>query len=178
MSKVLVGNITGPAGSTGATGAQGSTGPTGATGPKGDTGDTGPTGSTGATGSAGAKGDTGDQGPVGPAGVLTSYLAPKVVTLTDQATIAIDASLGNDYRVTLGANRTVGAPTNPHDGQPMTVEITSASHTLTWSSAAGGFSFSPDSAPVLSTDGSVDVITFRYNTNKNKWVYLGSKLGT
>jgi hypothetical protein len=151
MSKVLVGNITGPPGAKGDTGNQGGTG---------------------------AKGDTGDTGPAGPSGVLTGFLAPKVVALTDQATLAIDASLGNDFRVTLGADRSVGAPTNPSDGQPLTVEVASASHLLTWSSAAGGWSFDPDDAPTLSTDGSVDIISFRYNTVKGKWVYLGSKLGT
>jgi hypothetical protein len=40
-----------------------------------------------------------------------------VVSLTDAATIATDASLGNEFIVTLGGNRTLGAPTNPTDGQ-------------------------------------------------------------
>ena len=42
-------------------------------------------------------------------------LAPTVVNLTDATTIAVDASLGNDFRVTLGGNRTVGTPANPAD---------------------------------------------------------------
>ena len=42
------------------------------------------------------------------------------VTLTDAATIATDASLGNLFRVTLGGNRTLGNPTNPVDGQKVT----------------------------------------------------------
>jgi hypothetical protein len=45
------------------------------------------------------------------------------VTLTDAATITTDASLGNYFRVTLGGNRTLGAPTNLSDGQILTFEL-------------------------------------------------------
>jgi hypothetical protein len=40
-----------------------------------------------------------------------------LVTLTDAATIAVDMSLGDDFKVTLGGNRTLGNPTNPKVGQ-------------------------------------------------------------
>ena len=41
-------------------------------------------------------------------------VAPAVVGLTDAATIAVDASLGNDFRVTIAANRTMATrPTRP-----------------------------------------------------------------
>lgn len=42
---------------------------------------------------------------------------PRVVALTDAATIATDASLGTVYTVTLGGNRTLGNPTNATNGQ-------------------------------------------------------------
>lgn len=45
------------------------------------------------------------------------------VALTDQATIATDASLGNYFRVTLGGNRTLGNPTNALNGQKLLFEI-------------------------------------------------------
>lgn len=45
------------------------------------------------------------------------------VTLTDAATITTDASLGNNFRVTLGGSRTLAAPTNLTDGQRLTWEI-------------------------------------------------------
>jgi Major tropism determinant N-terminal domain len=45
------------------------------------------------------------------------------VTLTDAATIATDASLGNYFRVTLGGSRILGNPTNLVDGQRLTWEI-------------------------------------------------------
>ena len=43
-------------------------------------------------------------------------LTAGVVTLTDASTIAVNASLGNHFRVTLAANRTLGAPVEP-DGR-------------------------------------------------------------
>lgn len=43
--------------------------------------------------------------------------APGVVALTDAATIATDASKGNVFAVTLGGNRTLGAPTSLKAGQ-------------------------------------------------------------
>ena len=43
--------------------------------------------------------------------------APAVVVLTDGATIAVDASLGNDFRVTIAGNRAMGNPSSPTDGQ-------------------------------------------------------------
>jgi len=49
--------------------------------------------------------------------VKNSTIASKVSALTDAATIATNAALGNVFTVTLGGNRTLGAPTNPVDGQ-------------------------------------------------------------
>jgi hypothetical protein len=46
-----------------------------------------------------------------------------IVTLTDAATIATDASLGSHFRVTLGGNRTLGNPTNLKDGQKLLWEL-------------------------------------------------------
>jgi hypothetical protein len=48
---------------------------------------------------------------------------PKPTTLTDAATIATDASLNRNFRVTLGGNRTLGNPTNALDGQILTWEF-------------------------------------------------------
>lgn len=47
---------------------------------------------------------------------FTGTQAVSFVTLTDAATIATDASLGNNFAVTLGGNRTLGNPTNLRDG--------------------------------------------------------------
>jgi Collagen triple helix repeat (20 copies) len=86
MTKVLVDDITGPAGPTGATGStgpQGSQGTTGSTGAKGDTGDTGP---------QGAKGDTGDTGPQGPTGDVSSRVAKAGDTMTGLLVLSDDPS--------------------------------------------------------------------------------------
>jgi len=44
-------------------------------------------------------------------------------TLTDAATIAVDAALGNTFTVTLGGNRTLGNPTNATNGQRLLFRI-------------------------------------------------------
>lgn len=117
----------------------------------------------------------------GAGGVPSAKLAPKVTVLTDAATIAVDASLGNDFRVTLGGNRTMGAPSNPADGQAVTFEVVqdaTGSRTLAWASGAGGYSFGSGSAPTLSTAaGKTDLAAFRYSASKGAWLYLGSSGG-
>lgn len=112
-------------------------------------------------------------------------VAPHVVTLTDVATILVDASLGNELRVTLGGNRTMGAPSNATDGQTVTFEVAqdgSGSRTVTWTGGAGGYSFGAGSAPTLSTAAhAVDLVAFRYSAaagnSAGAWCYLGSLTG-
>lgn len=48
---------------------------------------------------------------------------PAVSALSDGASIAVDASLGNHFRVTIAGNRTLSNPTNAVDGQRMVFEI-------------------------------------------------------
>ena len=102
--------VAGHPGATGAIGSAGPVGPQGSIGPAGPAGPIGATGIQGATG-AGATGATGVAGATGTAGTST------IVNLVDAPTIATDASLGNYFRVTLGGNRTLGAPTNPTYGK-------------------------------------------------------------
>ena len=59
--------------------------------------------------------------------VESGALAPAVVILADAATIAVDASLGNDFRVTIAGNRTMVNPANPADGQKITFQVTQGS---------------------------------------------------
>jgi hypothetical protein len=69
------------------------------------------------------------------------------VTLTDATVIATDASLSNYFRVTLGDNRTLGAPSNPTDGQRVMWEISSNSGLRTINpviGTAGSFKFGSD----------------------------------
>jgi hypothetical protein len=112
--------------------------------------------------------------------------APPLAALTDAATVTVDASLGT-LRTLLttsgvGASRTMGVPSNPVDGQPLLFEVKQAAsggpYTVTWSSAAGGYSFGAGSAPTLSTAANAtDFVSFRYSSRVAKWCFMGSELG-
>jgi hypothetical protein len=104
--------------------------------------------------------------------VASGGLAPAVVHLTDAATIAVDASLGNDFRVTLGGNRTMGTPANPANGDQIIFQVTQgtgAPYTLTWSS---GYQFSAGlPQPALSgSAGHTDLLGFVYNATTGTWL--------
>lgn len=84
------------------------------------------------------------------------------VALTDAATISWDMALGNDAAVTLGGNRTLGAPTNvPAGGQGGSLFITqdgTGSRTLSYNSV---WKFRGGTAPTLSTAaGAVDRLDY------------------
>jgi hypothetical protein len=104
--------------------------------------------------------------------VETGALAPAVVMLTDAPTIAVDASLGNDFRVTIAASRTMGTPANSSDGQQIIFQVTqggSGSCLITW---ASGYEFSTGlPQPALSTTaGQTDLLGFVYNAIKGMWL--------
>ena len=99
-------------------------------------------------------------------------VAPAVVALTDAATIAVDASLGNDFRVTIAGSRTMGNPSNPTDGQKITFQVTqgtAGSAAITWGSS---YEFSTGlPQPTLSTTaGETDLLAFIYNAAKGNWL--------
>ncbi len=103
--------------------------------------------------------------------------------LTDTTTVVVDASLSSLYRLTLtaaiGSSRILATPTNPSDGQTIQFELTQPASggpcTVTWGS---GYSFGLAGQPTLSsTPGDLDIVGFRYNTNKAKWLYIGSAMG-
>lgn len=83
------------------------------------------------------------------------------VTLTDAATVAIDLSLSNNYQVTLGGNRTIGAPTNVVAGQSGVIRIVqdaTGSRTASWNSV---FKFPGGTAPTLTTTANaVDLVAY------------------
>jgi hypothetical protein len=104
--------------------------------------------------------------------IESGAVAPTVVNLTDAETIAVDASAGNDYRVTITGNRTMGIPANPVNGQQIIFQVTQGSggpFTLTW---ASGYEFSSDlPQPSLSTAaGQTDLLGFVYNGAKEVWL--------
>ena len=109
----------------------------------------------------------------------TGAVAPAVVALTDGAQIAVDASQGNDFRVTIAGSRTIETPTNPTDGQKIVFQVSQGgqgSNTLTF---AAGYEFSVGlPQPTLSTTvGYTDVLGFIYNATKGSWLLVAYVLG-
>jgi hypothetical protein len=110
--------------------------------------------------------------------ITPGYVAPAVVALADAATIGVDASAGNDFRVTITGNRTMDNPANPVDGQRITFQVKqggAGNFQLTWGSQ---YKFGAAGAPVLSTGaGDTDVIGFIYNASVPSWLCVGAALG-
>lgn len=103
-------------------------------------------------------------GTVALLGILQSFSAAQrgsVVALTDAATIAVDLSLGNFYSVTLGGNRTLGAPTNQAAGQSGVIVVTqdgTGGRTLAYNAV---WKWPGGTAPTLTTAANaVDVIAY------------------
>ena len=129
-----------------------------------------------AVGAGGAVLTTATASPASAAAQATTIesgaVAPAVVNLTDAATIAVDASLGNDFRVTIAGNRTMGNPANPANGQQIIFQVTQGSggsFTLSWGSS---YEFSSElPQPSLSTTaGQTDLLGFIYNAAKGAWL--------
>jgi hypothetical protein len=98
------------------------------------------------------------------------------VALTDASTIAVNAALGNTFRVTLGASRIMGAPSNATDGQMILFAIKQPSSggpftITTWTTGTGGYEFGTDvTSPTLSTTASkTDYIGFIYSSSASLW---------
>ena len=90
-------------------------------------------------------------------------------TLTDQATIAWDVIASPVAKVTLGANRTIAAPsgTSPAAGQFVALTVIqdgTGSRTITFNAA---YEHTEDTAPTLTTTASKgDLFVYRYNGSK------------
>ena len=98
------------------------------------------------------------------AGIREGQIDNIVQTLTDQATIDWDTSLGHVAKVTLTASRIMGAPTNLREGQTYNLKIIqggAGSFLITWNAI---FKWPEDgTAPILSlAAGLYDRMTFIY----------------
>jgi hypothetical protein len=114
-------------------------------------------------------------------GTLGGYIAPAVTALVDGSSVPLDASLGNDFRWTLGgSSHTLAAPLNPVNGQPITVAIKyTGSFTPLFNAV---FDFGTAGHPSwTATSGKTDYAGFRYDADLNggagAWAYQGCVLG-
>lgn len=90
---------------------------------------------------------------------LAAKNAQAFQTLTDASTVAWNANLGFNAKVTLGGNRTIGTPTNLQEGETIALKLVqdgTGSRTATFSSA---WDFGALGAPTLSTGaGKIDMV--------------------
>lgn len=110
---------------------------------------------------------------------VTSLESAGIVSLSDTATIATDASAGKHFRVTITADRTLGVPTNPADGMRRIWEVTAsgANRNLTLSTGtAGSFELTTGiTSPITITSGTTHFIGAVYNASRARWTILASR---
>lgn len=108
----------------------------------------------------------------------TEGIAGGVVTLTYSSSVAITASAGGHFRVTLTGNASMGISSPLKDGQKITLEViqgTGGGYTLTWSDS---FDFGAAGTPVLSTAaGKRDLIGFCWSSPLGQWMFAGISQG-
>ena len=99
--------------------------------------------------------------------IATEHLNYAEATLTDGSTISWDVSTSPVAKVTLGANRTLGAASNGTTGQfvsLLVIQDGTGSRTVTWNAV---YEFASDTAPTLTTTANKgDLFVFRYNGSK------------
>lgn len=99
----------------------------------------------------------------------------RMYTLTDAATIAIDAGIANGFKVTLGGARTLGNPTNPKGGgQVIVIKVSqdgAGTRTLAYDTKYRFSTGLPQ--PVVTTGANkFDYIGFIYNAADDKWDFI------
>lgn len=101
--------------------------------------------------------------------VFTKNQSVTPVPLTDAAGIAVDAFLSNNFKVTLGGNRTLANPTNLTDGMVLNFVIkqdAAGNRTLAYGSM---YDFGASGVPVLSTGANkIDFISAYFDSASNK----------
>lgn len=108
------------------------------------------------------------------AGVAPSFKmgGDVVVALSDGATPALDASLGNVFTLSAAGDRTIAVPSNPVAGQKIVIRhlASGGARTLALNSGAGGFRFGTDITALSQTaSGKIDYIGCIYNSADSKW---------
>lgn len=107
-----------------------------------------------------------------PVAVTGGAFKETVVALSDGATPALDASLGNVFTLAAAGNRTIAVPTNPVSGQKIIIRhlASGGARTLALNTGAGGFRFGTDVTALTETaSGKYDYIGCIYNAVDSKW---------
>jgi len=105
---------------------------------------------------------------------------PTVVALTDGATPALDASLGNVFTLAAAGDRTIAVPTNPTNGQKIVIRhlASGGARTLALNTGAGGFRFGTDITSLTQTSsGKTDYIGCIYSSIDSKWDVIAVSKG-
>lgn len=105
--------------------------------------------------------------------------ASTTVTLTDAATILVDASLGKSHKVTVAASgHVLGKPSNGYDGQVIIITVAQdATGSRTWTLATGyslasGTTVTPSTAALAK-----DKLVVQYESTPDLWYVLGFQAG-
>lgn len=105
-------------------------------------------------------------------GTFSAAIADKVSALSDGATPALDASLGNIFTLSAAGNRTIAVPSNPATGQKIIIRhyASGGARTLALNTGAGGFRFGSDIAALTETvSGKTDYIGCVWNDAASFW---------
>lgn len=112
---------------------------------------------------------------------LTSYFVPDGgVTLTDGASVALDAAAGSVFKLTATGDQTILAPTNATHGQRITIVhvASGGARTLALTSGAAGFAFGATiTALSATTSGLTDYIDAIFDSTANRWRIVGYNKG-
>lgn len=95
-----------------------------------------------------------------------------VFALTDGATPALDASLGDVFTLAAAGNRTIAVPSNPTNGQKIVIRhlASGGARTLALNTGAGGFRFGSDITALTATaSGKTDYIGCIYSSIDSFW---------
>lgn len=92
-------------------------------------------------------------------------------TLADAATIAVDASLANQFHIALGGDRTISTPTNPTEGQFITFCLFASGGVNRTPTFGAGYRMGPFTLSAV-ISGKNDYLTFRYNSTDTLWDLL------
>jgi hypothetical protein len=106
-------------------------------------------------------------------------VVPNVISLTDASIIAVDASLGQQFSVTLAGNRTLENPTNAENGQLLLFIIKqdgTGGRTLT-ADTKFRFPESFDSFEISDAANSISYIGVRYDQTDDSFDVLDIKVG-